>query len=282
MNALLVTMDVLFKNLPTCTAYSMVKPFPHVWIDNALNADFAARLQNDILEIPDSEFDRLSNPFEQKYVLRDKQNYPTHVRDLFCYLESDTFVKWLSSLTGCELKVDKDRNFNGVLVYGQGDCLDIHVDAAVHPRNGLKKHVTVGIYLSTKWKEEYGCELELWDGENAAQQHPRLHKCVTKIAPMFNRMVIFTNDDYSWHGNPEPAQCPQDAKRIFVTISYLSTYTDDFQNKRGKAFFIARPDDPPDAEKDMLRELRADPSHCKDIYRYNLTTKKRNDAPSSL
>jgi hypothetical protein len=34
-----------------------------------------------------------------------------------------------------------------------------------------------------------------------------------------------------------------------------------------KAFFIARPSDPVDKEKDKLRLLRADPEKYKEIYR---------------
>jgi hypothetical protein len=39
------------------------------------------------------------------------------------------------------------------------------------------------------------------------------------------------------------------------------------QNNRMKAFFIARPGDEPDLEKDKLRLLRADPEKYKEIYR---------------
>lgn len=48
-------------------------------------------------------------------------------------------------------------------------------------------------------------------------------------------MILFTCNDYAWHGNPEQAKCPKNSKRIFVTISYLSENYDDM-NKRQKAF----------------------------------------------
>ncbi len=70
--------------------------------------------------------------------------------------------------------------------------------------------------------------------------------------------MIFSCNDYSWHGNSEPATCPPNSKRIFITLSYLSENFED-QNKRVKAFFVATPDHPEDEEKDQLRLLRADP-----------------------
>jgi hypothetical protein len=140
------------------------------------------------------------------------------------------------------------------------------VDAGLHPTMELKKQITLGIYLSSDWKEEYGCKLEIWRGENSANNDAKLLEKVESIAPLFNRLVLFTCDDYAWHGNPEPAMCPDGSKRIFITLSYLSENTTD-KNKRKKAFFVAIPGDPEDVEKDKLRLLRADPEKYKEVYR---------------
>ena len=207
------------------------------------------------------------NPFEQKYTMRDKNNIPQNLKNLFNYLTSNKFVEKLSELTGHKLMNDPDKNFWGVHKYKLGDKLDIHVDAGTHPKTGLKKQVTLGIYLSTNWKENYGCELEVWKGDNSSDNSAKIQECVAKIAPMFNRLIIFTCNDYSWHGNPVPALCPDDARRIFVTLSYLSDDVDKFLNKRQKAFFVARPNDPVDEEKDKLRLMRADPEKYKEVYR---------------
>lgn len=260
--------------------YQYKKPFPYMYVDDVLEEETALKLQQCILDIPITQFDRYNNPFEQKYTLRDKNNYPKLLQSFIDHLTTQEFIDKLSALTGYNLINDPDKNFYGVHVYEPGDYLDIHVDAGRHPRYDLKKQVTLGLYLSYKWKEEYGCELELWKGDNAgsngsstsvelpnsAKYYPKIYECVEKIAPMFNRLVIFTNDDYSWHGNPTPAKCPPDAKRIFVTLSYLSDNAD-YQNKRVKAYFVARPDDPVDEEKDKLRLLRADPEKYAEVYR---------------
>ncbi len=56
------------------------------------------------------------------------------------------------------------------------------------------------------------------------------------------------------------------SRRIFITISYLSENFED-SNKKVKAFFVLRPEDLEDLEKDKLRFLRADPVKYKEIYR---------------
>jgi hypothetical protein len=246
--------------------YQARQPFSYAFQDSMLHEIDATLLQEEILGIPRDAWDRYSNPFEDKWTLRDKYAFPPVLSRLFNELESEHVVSQLSRICGYPLLVDPTRNFWGVHTYNNGDKLDIHVDAGLHPITRQKKQVTLGIYLSANWKEEYGCELEIWRGENAASDTPTLVEKVVSIAPLYNRMILFTCNDYAWHGNPVPVQGPEDATRIFITISYLSENDSD-QNKRTKAFFIARPGDPVDEEKDKLRLLRADPARYKEVYR---------------
>lgn len=244
--------------------YTSTQPFPYVYQDNFI--ENASDIQEEILGIPESAWDRYDNPFEQKYTLRDKNAFPPLLNSLFQQFESPEFVDHLSEICGYRLVCDPTRNFWGVHKYKTGDKLDIHVDAGLHPTTRQKKQLTLGLYLSKNWKEEYGCQFETWRGDSVGTEFPRIYEKVESIAPNFNRAVMFTCNDYAWHGNPVPAGCPSDAYRIFVTISYLSDEHYD-TNKRTKAYFIARPDDVHDPDKDRLRPLRADPEICRDIYR---------------
>lgn len=248
--------------------YQKTLPYPHTYVDDVLNVTFAKDLQNEILSLSDNCWDRYENPFEQKYTLRDKYAFPPLLQTLFTYLESKECIDRLSSICGYSLYADTTRNFWGVHVYKPGDKLDIHVDAGIHPHMKKKKQLTLGIYLSSNWKEEYGCELEIWRGDSAVSQNPTLYEKITIIPPLFNRLILFTCNDYSWHGNPEPAVCPEKSRRIFITISYMSDNQSD-TNKKVKALFIARPNDTDDPKKEELRQLRADPQRYKDIYRLN-------------
>lgn len=241
-------------------------PYPYGAQDNFLDEDFAKGLQKEILNIKKEDWDRYDNPFEQKYTLRDKYNFPPFLVKLFDELTAEDFVNKLSEVVGHKLILDSTRNFWGVHIYEPGDKLDIHVDAGYHPTLKLKKQTTLGIYLSYEWKEEYGCALEIWRGENCAKDDAKIHEKIDSIAPIFNRLILFNCNDYAWHGNPEPSRGSPQSRRIFVTISYLSdNFSDD--NKKVKAFFVPRPNDPEDKEKDRLRFLRADPEKYKEIYR---------------
>lgn len=249
--------------------YRVREPYPFGYMDCFLDEAFAKELQGEIMSIKDDAWDRYNNPFEQKYTLRDKYNFPPLLKSLFEKFESPEFIEELSEICGYKLLKDETHNFWGVHKYKPGDYLDIHVDAGIHPVMKKKKQLTLGLYLSVNWDESYGCKLEIWKGENAVKNDAKIYDKVTSIAPLFNRLVLFTCNDYAWHGNPEPAIGPDNSMRIFITISYMSDNETD-ENKRMKAFFVARPDEPVDEEKNRLRLLRADPEKYKEVYNINI------------
>jgi len=242
------------------------KPFPYLKYNDILEFEFANKIQEEILNIPENMWDRYDNPLENKWTLHDKNNLPENCNKLFEILTSNQFLDYLSSLMGYEILNDPTKNWWGIHKYDDGDKLDIHVDAGLHPKTKQKKQLTLGIYLSKDWKEENGGHLEIWKGENASNNKAQLLECVDKILPAFNTLVLFECNDYAWHGNPEPVICKNGEKRIFLTLSYVSEqYTD--LNKKEKAFFIKRPNDPEDDEKDKIRLMRCDPEKYKEVYR---------------
>jgi Rps23 Pro-64 3,4-dihydroxylase Tpa1-like proline 4-hydroxylase len=260
----------MFEINVSADEYNNAKPFPHCVINNILPHDFAFACQKEILNIDASKWDRYQNPFENKYTLRDKNNMPENCSKLFDYLTSDFFVEQLSGIVGEKLLNDPTKNWWGIHKYDDGDYLDIHCDAGIHPITKQKKHVTLGLYLSTNWKEENGGHLELWEGTNVCDDNCEIIKCISKTLPSFNKLIIFTCNDYGWHGNPTPVNCKNGENRIFLTLSYVSEKHDnDFKNMRKKAFFVKRPEDPYDETKDKLRFIRADSEKCKDVYKLN-------------
>lgn len=246
--------------------FKNTKPFPYLKLNNVLQEDFAKQIQKEILNIPNEEWDRYENPLEHKYTLRNKDNMPEKCSKLFKMLTSDDFIEYLSSIMGYEIKNDPTKNWWGIHKYDDGDHLDIHVDAGLHPKTKQKKQLTIGIYLSKDWKEENGGHLEMWKGENASNNDAKISECCYKILPQFNTLVLFECNDYAWHGNPKPVVCKNGEKRIFVTLSYLSEQYDDL-NKKEKAFFVKRPEDPENKEKDKIRMMRCDPEKYKDVYK---------------
>ena len=147
------------------------KPFPFFIKNNILPEKIATEAQDEILNISDEKWDRYDNPFENKHTLRNKNDLPPTVTLIFEYLTSHEFLQKLSKVYGIKLLNDPTKNWWGVHKYDDGDKLDIHVDAGIHPVSKQKKQVTLGIYLSKNWKEENGGHLELWEVGLGVKKH---------------------------------------------------------------------------------------------------------------
>lgn len=237
--------------------------------DDILETTYAKHIQKEIIGSSMEQWDRYENPFEKKYTWRDKNKLLPLTKSLFDKLHTKEFIDFLSNFTGYELQEDKSKNWWGIHTFDNGDKLDIHVDAGRHPKNNLKKIITLGIYLSYNWSKECGGNIEFWKGTNSSNNDAKIYNKNLSIEPIFNRCIIFENNDYSWHGAPEPCVCNENQKRIFVTCSYLTDINDLIhKNNRKKAFFVKLPNEPNDPEKDKLRLLRADPEKYKEIYRF--------------
>jgi hypothetical protein len=54
-----------------------------------------------------------------------------------------------------------------------------------------------------------------------------MKNCVVKLAPVFNRCVIFNTTSESWHGNPDPVNHPDGRPRRSIALYYYtSTWSD--------------------------------------------------------
>ena len=242
----------------------------HCIIDNILDDDYLKTIMNEILNSSKDKWDRYENPFERKLTWRNKNELLPLCQELFETLHSKEFIDFLSEFTGYKLQEDKSKNWWGIHTFKNGDKLDIHVDAGKHPENNLKKIITLGIYMSKNWNKDCGGEIEFWSGDNSSKNDAKIYEKIISIEPKFNRMIIFENNDYSWHGAPTPCACNENQQRIFLTCSYLTDIDDSIhKNNRKKAFFVKLPDEVADPEKDKLRLLRADPEKYKEIYRIN-------------
>ena len=78
------------------------------------------------------------------------------------------------------------------------------------------RRINVFLYFNKDWDDSWGGHLELWD---AAMTHP-----VVAIAPLFNRLVIFEASEYSWHGHPDPLQCPFNESRKSIAMYYYTVH----------------------------------------------------------
>jgi len=131
------------------------------------------------------------------------------------FFNSEPFLQFLEGMTGIEGLIP-DPYFEGAGYHetSAGGKLGIHADFRLHKRLHLARRLNLLIYLNKDWKPEYGGALELWD--------PNMSHCVKSVLPTFGRCVVFSTDEKSFHGHPDPLTCPDDVKRRSVALYYYT------------------------------------------------------------
>ena len=196
-------------------AYAGARPFPHVVFDNFFDPALLERVLGEFPRPGTIEWQRFDNAREIKLASRAESSFGPLTRLLLYHLNSYTFLEFLSRVTGiANLISDPCFDGGGMHQIVRGGKLAVHADFNKHPRYGLDRRLNLLIYLNQGWREEYGGALELWDRE--------MTRCEAKIYPLFNRMVIFGTTDFTYHGHPEPLQCPPELTRKSLALYYFT------------------------------------------------------------
>jgi len=219
--------------------YLSAGPFPNIVFDDFFNNDF---LKTVVENFPNLEkinsSQKYINKNEVKFANNDYKNFPNSIKLLFDFMNSNIFLEFLQKITSIKEKlvIDEELNGGGLHQIKAGGMLKIHTDFNRHPTLALDRRVNILIYLNINWDQAYGGDLELWDEE--------MKFCGKKILPIFNRMVIFSTNDFSNHGHPEPIKCPDDISRKSIALYYFSEGRPaselDSKNTKNKTYFKNR------------------------------------------
>jgi len=188
-------------------------PFDHIVIDNFLQESFATDLANTFPGVKDHVWWVYDNPLERKLAFNDISRLPACFSQFFSCVNGVEFVSWLSRVTGIEnLRSDSSLRGGGLHYIRKGGKLDVHQDFNIHKEINMLRKVNLIVYLNEAWDESWGGHLELWDKD--------MTRLCQRIAPIFNRAVIFRTDTESNHGHPHPLQCPEDRGRMSLATYY--------------------------------------------------------------
>ena len=198
------------------STYRSGNPYAHIVIDNLLDDEIARMIDKDFPTVGDEGWIHYLHYNEKKHGLNKMDALPESIQEVIKFFNSSKMVKWLEELTGIQnLIADTDMEGGGLHQSQNGGFLNVHADFTVHPhKRNWQRRVNLLLYLNDNWKEEYGGALELWSRD--------MKTCVQKIQPIFNRGVIFNTDADSYHGFPDPIQCPQSVTRKSIALYYFT------------------------------------------------------------
>ena len=199
-------------------AYRTADPFPHIVIDGLFDP---RALREVAAEVPSPLTQRdlfhleVKHLQENKFAWRDVARMGPKSLRLIHYLSAKPFVEYLSAVTGIPGLVPDPylwgAGFHQIL---RGGRLAVHADFNTHPQMGLYRRLNVLVYLNEDWDTAWGGDLELWTID--------MDRCAQKVAPLFNRMVVFSTTDTSYHGHPDPLDCPPDVVRRSLALYYYT------------------------------------------------------------
>lgn len=227
------------------------EPFFHVVLDDVFPPEELSKVLD---EWPgpddDADWGFHDQPQEQKggwggWRRDSRTQWPCPVtRDVLDTMVSDTFVQFLTRLTGIRgLIVDPLLEGGGAHEIRPGGYLYAHIDFTKHPsRMGsrgvntwnesggvvgedfrLDRRLNAILYLNKDWKPEYNGYLELWSSERTGYLSYVRGTEHVSYEPKFNRMVVFPTNQRSFHGHPADLACPEGMTRKSLAVYY---YTD--------------------------------------------------------
>ena len=196
-------------------SYARAEPFPHVVIDGLFPEEVLRALIREFPRPGEIDWNKFKNREELK-LASTRESQMGELTRLFLYqLNSSIFMDFLETLTGIKGLVPDPHFWGGGLhQIERGGYLKIHADFNKHERLNLDRRLNLLLYLNEGWKEEYKGHLELWDRA--------MTRSVQRILPVFNRCVIFSTTDFSYHGHPDALECPAGETRKSLALYYYS------------------------------------------------------------
>ncbi len=197
-------------------SYQAATPFPHIVIDDFFNpGDLEAILAEFPTNKEQINWKTYNKPHEIKFASRSERDIGPFTRYFLYTLNAETFLKFLEQLTGIEgLIPDPHFEGGGLHMIRPGGKLGVHVDFNRHKHLKLDRRINLLLYLNKNWQDKYNGHLELWDKD--------MTTCAQRIAPLFNRVVIFNTTDFSYHGHPDILQCPEGMQRQSLALYYYT------------------------------------------------------------
>jgi Rps23 Pro-64 3,4-dihydroxylase Tpa1-like proline 4-hydroxylase len=209
-----IDLDNLRSRLPDLSRrFQSAAPFPHIVIDDFLKpADAEAVLSE--FRIPQKQAIHWRHYNENKQGLNRVDLMGSTIQKVIEELSSPDFIAVLRDLSGISgLRPDPELDGAGLHETQRGGFLNMHVDFLSHTlHRSWSRQLNLLIYLNKDWKEKYNGYIEFWDMKQRRQFH--------KIAPSFNRCVIFQTTRQAWHGYPAQLECPPETSRKSIALYY--------------------------------------------------------------
>jgi Rps23 Pro-64 3,4-dihydroxylase Tpa1-like proline 4-hydroxylase len=229
------------SNLPALARqYRENAPCPHILLKNFIDPETALEMAKEFPQPASDAWTQYKHANENKLGMPKREMFPRTIGAVTDELNSPEFLEWVSELTGIpNLMADPMLEGGGLHQSGPGGYLNVHTDFSKHHfHTNWHRRVNLILYLNPGWDEKWGGALELWEKSPKG----KMSRCRAKYPPMINHALIFTTDERSLHGFPDPLTCPDGQSRKSLALYYYTVDTLDGTAAHSTDYF-ARPQD---------------------------------------
>jgi len=197
------------------TAYSSAEPFPHIVIDDFLPPEVCEGVLAEFPRADQIDWMRFDRHHSKKLATKGDNQFGPATRHLMHDFSAAACLQFLEALTGIAgLMPDPYFEGGGLHQIEPGGFLKVHADFNHHRKLRLDRRINLIVYFNQDWREDYNGHLELWNRD--------MTQSVKKILPVFNRCVVFSTTDWSYHGHPEKLTCPAGRTRKSLALYYYT------------------------------------------------------------
>jgi Rps23 Pro-64 3,4-dihydroxylase Tpa1-like proline 4-hydroxylase len=209
--------------------YSSASPYPYAMFDGLFDEDLLDKVN---VEIDQSNFEKDVRSIDGVEVktrsnFEDNEALPESTRQIFEIINGGRFLEIVSKLTGIDgLISDPYYDGGGVNIIENGGTLAVHVDGTTQHRMQVCRRINAILFLNDDWNPAWNGYHEQWDYLDKSLSpfdESQQWKCVRKILPKKNRLVIFTTNDHSWHGHAGVLAVPEGVQRRSLIAYYYTS-----------------------------------------------------------
>jgi Rps23 Pro-64 3,4-dihydroxylase Tpa1-like proline 4-hydroxylase len=195
--------------------YQSAAPFPHIVLRDFFDAETVREVAREVKQFDFFDGEKDFYGAKKKRYCGSYEKFPPKTKAFLDYCNGAEFRRFLEEMTG-ETGLQADPYFEGGGIHSlrSGGFLKVHADFNWHARLNLYRRLNLLVYLNEGWQEAWGGHLELWKTDMSGM--------AARVAPVLGNAVVFTTDDRSFHGHPDPMSCPEEVTRDSIALYYYS------------------------------------------------------------
>jgi len=195
------------------------EPYKHLIVDDFFPEHLANECLSSFPTIDDNSSWEHQN--DKDIEIKSRSNWksefdiPENIIDAVRILNSSLILQSFAKVFDIK-KLIPDPYFagGGLNITQRGGLLDVHIDGNFHDATGLNRRMNAILYLNPEWEESWGGYFGIYNNDGT--------KLIKKIAPKFNRLVVFDSHDYSFHGLPDQLKFPEGKNRKSIILYYYT------------------------------------------------------------